>query len=577
MKKTGAQIIIELLERQGVRTIAGIPGGANLPLYDALGQSSKIRHVLARHEQAAGFMAQGIARATGEVGVCFATSGPGATNILTAIADAHLDSIPVICITGQVPTGMIGTDAFQEVDVFGMSIPVVKHSRLVKDASELLDLIPRAFQIASSGRPGPVLLDIPKDVQNQVLEFDQWPEPGRREAPAAPDPEAVAAAARMIESAKKPILYLGGGINASGAGPQALALGEKSNIPAVVTLMGLGAIPSDHRLNLGMLGMHGSRYTNLLLEESDLLIAAGVRFDDRATGKLEEFCPNAAVVHIDIDASEIGKLRHAHVGIAGDAAPALEAITSQLDARDRREWNRHVEDLKSRMPLKMPRATDPCSPYGIILETARRADENAIITTDVGQHQMWAAQAYPFRRSRRWLTSGGLGTMGFGFPAAIGAALAEPDTQVICFTGDGSFLMNIQEMATAVEEDLNVKIVLMDNQALGLVHQQQSLFYGSRHFASKFAPGTDFAAIARGFGMKAVSLGQAEDPGAALTEAMQTRGPVLIHVPLDVDEKVFPMVPPGAANRDMVDHPEEAPDLMPEFVDARVPAERASF
>ncbi len=553
MKRTGAQIIIELLERQGVRTVAGIPGGANLPLYDALGKSRLIHHVLARHEQAAGFMAQGIARATGEVGVCFATSGPGATNILTAIADAHLDSIPVLCITGQVPTGMIGTDAFQEVDVFGMSLPIVKHSRLVKDASELLELIPRAFQIASSGRPGPVLLDIPKDVQNAVVEFDEWPEPGRPAPSRLPEPASVSAAARMIDSAEKPVLYIGGGIVASGAGTQVLALAEKSSIPAVTTLMGLGAIPSDHPLSLGMLGMHGARSTNMILEECDLLIAAGVRFDDRATGKLAEFCPNARVVHIDIDASELGKLRRPHVGIAADAAPALTAIADEVQPQERAEWNARVADLRARFPLQMPRSADALSPYGIVLETARRVDDSAIISTDVGQHQMWVAQAYPFRKPRRWLTSGGLGTMGFGFPAAIGASLAEPDTQVICFTGDGSFLMNIQEMATAVEENVNVKIVLMDNRALGLVHQQQTLFYGQRYVASTFAPGTDFAAIARGFGMQAVNLGGADDPGAALTEALSQKGPVLIHVPLDVHEKVYPMVPPGAANRDMVD------------------------
>ena len=549
---TGAQITVRLLERQGIRTVAGIPGGAILPIYDALGQSSTIHHVLARHEQGAGFMAQGMARATGKPAVCLASSGPGATNLLTAIADAKLDSIPLVAITGQVPKAMIGTDAFQEVDTYGLSIPITKHNFLVSSAEELLAVIPRAFEIAASGRPGPVLVDIPKDVQTQAIEISQWPDPGRAQPTAPADPALIAQAAAMINGAERPILYLGGGVVHSGAAAAAIELAEKAGLPTVMTLMALGAMPVDHPLALGMLGMHAARYTNLALEECDLLIAVGARFDDRATGKVAAFCPQAKIIHIDIDPAELDKIKNAHIGITADVQEALQQLLPAITENQRKTWVGRSQALKAEFPFEMPDADNPRSHFGLIRTVAACLDNEATVTTDVGQHQMWVAQAYPLRRPRQWLTSGGLGTMGFGVPAAIGAALAEPQRTVVCFTGDGSILMNIQELVTAAEENVNIKIVLMDNATLGLVHQQQTLFYGERLFASQFKSSPDFIKIAQGFGIAAVDLDQAATPCAALMEAITRPGPCLIHVSIDAEQKVYPMVPPGAANRDMI-------------------------
>lgn len=549
---TGAQITIRLLERQGIRIITGYPGGAILPIYDALGQSTTIRHVLARHEQGAGFIAQGMARATGEVAVCMASSGPGATNLLTAIADAKLDSIPLVAITGQVPKAMIGTDAFQEVDTYGLSIPITKHNFLISSAEELLEVLPRAFALAASGRPGPVLIDIPKDVQMQAIEIAEWPTPGQRQEAPPADGWALSEAAAMINAAKRPILYLGGGVVHAGASELAVELAQKAGLPTVMTLMALGAMPVDHELSLGMLGMHGARYTNLALDECDLLIAVGARFDDRATGKVAAFCSQAKIVHIDIDPAELDKIKMAHIGITADVREALARLLPAVAANAREDWRQHVDALKAEHPFQMPDSDNPLSHFGLIRTVAACLDDEAIIATDVGQHQMWVAQAYPLRRPRQWLTSGGLGTMGFGVPAAIGAALAEPQRTVVCFTGDGSILMNIQELVTAAEEKVNLKIVLMDNATLGLVHQQQTLFYGERLFASQFKSSPDFVKVAQGFGIAAVDLDHAANPCAALMEAISRPGPCLIHVSIDAEQKVYPMVPPGAANRDMI-------------------------
>jgi acetolactate synthase-1/2/3 large subunit len=554
MQLNGAQLMVRLLERQGVRTIAGIPGGAILPFYDALSGSDKIRHVLARHEQGAGFMAQGMARVSGVPQVCVASSGPGATNLVTAIADACLDSIPVVVITGQVPQAMIGTDAFQEVDIYGITVPITKHNFLVRSAQELLEVVPDAFRIAMSGRPGPVLIDVPKDVQNQLITIDE----GELPAPAVADPAppldrvAIEAAAQMINAAEQPVLYLGGGVVASSAAPLAVQLAEQAGLPTTMTLMGLGAMAIDHPLSIGMLGMHGARYTNFVLEESDLLIVVGARFDDRAIGRATQFCPNAKIVHIDIDASELHKIKTAHVAIHANVKCALEALLPLVQAKPRERWLAKVDDLRTRFPMQFPGQDDPRSHYGLIHAVAGALDDEAVIATDVGQHQMWVAQAYPFRRPRQWLTSGGLGTMGFGLPTAMGAALAEPDRTVVCFTGDGSFKMNIQELATLAEEGLNVKIVLMNNNALGLVYQQQTLFYGQRLFASKYRTEPDFVKIAEGFGVPAVDLDKADDPRAALAEALQAPGPCLIHATIDREQFVYPMVPPGAANTEMI-------------------------
>jgi acetolactate synthase-1/2/3 large subunit len=549
---TGAEIAIRLLERQGVTTVAGIPGGAVLPLYDALARAGTIRHVLARHEQGAGFIAQGIARATGRPGVCIASSGPGATNLLTALADAKLDSIPLVAITGQVPRALIGTDAFQEVDTFGLSLPITKHNFLVRSARDLLRIVPAAFAIAASGRPGPVLIDIPKDVQTELVEVAEWPAPGLPAAPPAASDDALEQAASMIEAARRPILYLGGGIVAANAAPAAVALAERSAIPAVMTLMGLGCMPADHPLALGMLGMHAAPYTNHALDECDLLIAVGARFDDRATGKLAEFCPRAAVIHVDVDAAELGKLRAPELAIAADARDVLERLARRVRARRRASWLARIHALKAAHPLRMPRLDSLRSPYGLVHAVAAALDDEALVATDVGQHQMWVAQSFPLRRARQWLTSGGLGTMGFGLPAAIGAALAMPNRTVVCFSGDGSILMNLQEFATAAEQRVNVKVVLMNNRSLGLVYQQQTLFYGRRTYASEYAHALDFVALMRGFGIDAVDLDRALDPERALAAALRERGPCLIHATIATEEQVLPMVPPGAANTQMI-------------------------
>ncbi|EWG69154.1 MULTISPECIES: acetolactate synthase large subunit [unclassified Enterobacter] len=547
---TGAQLIVHLLERQGITTVAGIPGGTVLPLYDALSQSTQIRHVLARHEQGAGFIAQGMARTQGKPAVCMACSGPGATNLVTAIADARLDSIPLICITGQVPSSMIGTDAFQEVDTYGISIPITKHNYLVRDISELPQVISDAFRIAQSGRPGPVWIDIPKDVQTAEIEIDVLPEPGDRAPAPAFSAESVRDAAAMINAAKRPVLYLGGG--AINAADEIREFAEKANLPTTMTLMALGMLPKAHPLSLGMLGMHGARSTNYILQEADLLIVMGARFDDRAIGKTEQFCPNAKIIHVDIDRAELGKIKQPHVAIQGDVAEVLAQLIPQTDATDRADWRQLVADLQREFPGAIPTEGDPLSHYGLINAVAACVDDSAIITTDVGQHQMWTAQAYPLNRPRQWLTSGGLGTMGFGLPAAVGAALANPDRKVICFSGDGSLMMNIQEMATAAENQLDVKIILMNNEALGLVHQQQSLFYKQGVFAATYPGMINFIQIAAGFGLHTCDLNAEEDAHAALQAAISRPGPALIHVRIDPEQKVYPMVPPGAANTEMV-------------------------
>lgn len=552
---TGAELIVRLIARQGVDFVSGIPGGAILPVYDALARLPILRHVLARHEQGAGFIAQGAARATGQPAVCLASSGPGASNLITALADAMLDSIPIVAITGQVPKAMIGTNAFQELDVCSVAAPVCKEVLFVSHAADLLEAVPRAFRIALSGRPGPVLIDVPKDVQLESVVVDRWPEPGKADPLPYPYVVLLEQAAALINRAQRPILYLGGGIIHSGAAEAAQALAEKASLPTVCTLMALGGMATDHPLYLGMLGMHAARYTNLALEECDLLIAVGARFDDRATGKLAEFCPKAKVIHIDIDARELGKLRRPEVAMTADARLAVEALLPLVASRSNEPWLARVSELRRDYPLRLDDLSDPCSHYGLIHAVAdclKDIDPDAIIATDVGQHQMWTAQAYPLRRPRQWLTSGGLGTMGFGVPAALGAAIACPQRTVVCFSGDGSLLMNVQELVTAAEEGVNLKIVLMNNASLGLVHQQQSLFYGKRIYASRYRHGPDFYALATACGVGAVDLDMAIDVRRALHQALAEPGPMLIHASIDVERHVFPMVPPGGANRDMI-------------------------
>jgi acetolactate synthase-1/2/3 large subunit len=567
MHITGAELIIRFLERQGVATLAGIPGGTVLPIYRVLADSS-IHHVLARHEQGAAFIAQGMARVSGRAGVCLATSGPGLTNLVTAIADAKADSVPLVCLAGQVPRALIGTDAFQEVRSTRIVDSITKACFEVRSAADLVDLLPEAFRIAESGRPGPVLLDIPKDVQTEHLELQRLPDAARREAPPAPAATQIAEAARMIDAAARPVLYLGGGVTQARARDAALALAERAALPTTTTLMALGTLPPQHPLALGMLGMHGARYTNQVLDECDLLICIGARFDDRATGRADRFCPRARVIHIDADPRELGKLRRPELAILADAGAALRALAQAVKPALRVEWLSRVGALRRELPLPLPGAADPRQPYGLIRAAAQLAHPDAAISTDVGQHQMWVAQRYPFTRPERWLTSGGLGTMGFGLPAAMGAALALSETGLhqardgappgaVCFSGDGSLLMNVQELATLAELNLDVKIVVLDNAALGLVRQQQELFYQQRHMASLYAKPTALCAVAQAFGIPACDLGEAagsaDNTMAMLREAFARPGPILIRAPVAAEAMVLPMVAPGASNTEVID------------------------
>jgi len=556
MQLTGAEILIQLLEREGVRIIAGIPGGALLPVYEALARSVHLQHILARHEQAAGFIAQGIARITGKAGVCFATSGPGVTNIVTALADAKLDSIPLVCIAGQVPTHLIGTDAFQEVATIDMVRPITKACFFVRSAQELAQVVPRAFAIAEGGRPGPVLIDIPKDVQLQRCAFELSDNTSAAEPAHCVNERFLTrdydAAAALIDESKRPLLYVGGGVVKSRAQQLLRDFVAHTRIPTTTTLMALGALPPNHALNLGMLGMHAARFTNMAVDECDLLIACGARFDDRATGDPRQFAPRAKVIHIDVDAREFGKIRHPTVRLHTDAGSALNSLMKRVKRIERPEWLQRIDRLRRDHSLNMPNIDQVCSPYGIVNAIAQIAADDCIVTTDVGQHQMWVAQAFPFQRCDRWLTSGGLGTMGFGLPAAIGASLAAPDTTTICFTGDGSLLMNIQELATLAELNLNVKIIVLDNAALGLVRQQQELFYGQRYIASQFLRRTDFRRIAEGFGIAAVDLDHCNDTRTRLAETFSVLGPALIRVPINPELHVLPMVAPGKSNLEAI-------------------------
>lgn len=556
MKLTGAQIVCRLLERQGITTLSGIPGGANLPLYDAL-HESQIVHVLARHEQGAGFIAQGMARVTGRAAVCLGTSGPGATNLVTAIADAKLDSIPLVAITGQVPRALLGTDAFQEVDTFAMTLPISKHNFMVMETKDLLTVIPKAFEIAESGRPGPVVVDIPKDVLTGEVEVEEWPEPGRGTPFQECDAEAITRLAEMIRNAKRPVLYIGGGVIAANAGSDVVTLAERIGAPIASTLMALGAVPSGHPASLGMLGMHAARSTNMIMDEADLLVAIGARFDDRATGKAAEFCKHALIAHIDIDRSEIGKIKPANLALQADAGVAVIALLKHFppaSTHQRTAWMERVTELKAAYPLQM-QGVGEFHPLEFCRMLGDLLPEDAIITTDVGQHQMWMAQGFPFKQPRTWLTSGGLGTMGFGLPAAIGAALAEPGRRVVCVSGDGSILMNIQELVTLAELNLNVTTIVLNNAHLGMVRQQQELFYGGRYSQSRFHAQPDFAAAARAFGVRGYDIDgntAREAVERTLKEALSEPGPSLVNLAIHEYEMVYPMVPPGAANREMI-------------------------
>ncbi|MBN2040673.1 MAG: biosynthetic-type acetolactate synthase large subunit [Spirochaetes bacterium] len=548
MKFNGAEIIIKLLERYGVSIITGIPGSANLPMYDALYQSNKINHVLARHEQGAGFIAQGIARSTGKPAVCFATSGPGVTNLLTAIADARIDSVPVIAITGQVPISLVGTDAFQEIDTYGLTIPITKHNFFIRDVSELFYAIPEAFKIAMSQRPGPVVIDIPKNIQQQPYEFNEWPDfniPNNSPI----DKPAIIHIAEMINSSERPLIYTGGGVITSDSSAYIKEISKINSIPVTSTLMGLGSFPGDDPMFTGIPGMHGARYTNNIMMQSDLIIALGVRFNDRATGKVDEFCPDAKIIHIDIDPVEIDKIKQSTVSINGDIKEILKLLIPDLSENTRENWISFIMKQKEQHSCFIH--NDPWHPSNLIKYISRIVSADTIITTDVGQHQMWTAQSYPFRQPRTFLTSGGLGTMGFGLPAAIGASIANPGKTVICISGDGSFMMNIQELATLADLKIPVKVIIMNNHHLGLVRQQQEMFYNSHIFASKFITNPDFAKIADNFSISGYSIKQNDDL-AVLKDALLSSGPCVIDLQINHEYNVLPIVPSGEANYNMI-------------------------
>ncbi|HNY20835.1 MAG TPA: biosynthetic-type acetolactate synthase large subunit [Treponemataceae bacterium] len=585
IEATGAQIVVKLLERQGITTVAGIPGGSVLPLYDELAKSS-IRHVLVRHEQGGGFLAQGMARSTGNPAVCIATSGPGAMNLLTAIADARADSIPIVAITGQVTSSLIGTDAFQEVDTFGLSFPIAKHSVMVKSAAELLDVLPKAFSLAASGRPGPVLVDIPRDVQTQKATFESWPEPGRavrRAEQFRSSPQefasALSAAAVLLSQSAKPVLYAGGGCNSPEAASGIARLLEVFPMPVVTSLMGIGCVPRDSACLLGMVGMHGSMAANRAMHDADAVVAVGARFDDRATGLIRKFCPDAKIIHIDIDAAEVNKILPSGISVIADAESALPVLAGMIDELDserkaisaRKSWLDRLAGVRDKAEAKenarieassrAKRGTsaglgdglaDPRSFIASIPAAMRAAGidpDTAIVTTDVGQHQMWTAQRYPFSRPRQFLTSGSLGTMGFGLPAAIGAALANPGRRVVCVSGDGSIMMNIQELATLAEEGLDVTVIVLDNGALGMVRQQQELLFARNFSACLFAKSPDLAAIAAAFGLRTVD---ASEPGWE-EAAFAGRGPRFLRVRIPQEENVYPFVPAGKANVEAIE------------------------
>ncbi|MCQ2591792.1 MAG: biosynthetic-type acetolactate synthase large subunit [Treponema sp.] len=570
MKKTGAQIIVQMLENYGIKTVAGIPGGMILPVYDELNKSS-IQHVLVRQEQAAGFIAQGMTRASGVPAVCLATSGPGAMNLLTAIADARADSVPIIAITGQVNTTQIGTDAFQEADTFGLSFPITKHSILVKSTAELLTAIPKAFEVAMNGRPGPVLIDVPRDVQLKEIEFEAWPEvPAsykqniRFKTPITEYSNKIESIVQMLSDATSPVLFCGGGCNTEAAAEGIKKLLKAYEMPVVTSLMGLGCIPESSPDFIGMIGMHGSYAANVAIHDADVVIAAGVRFDDRATGVVKKFCPNAKIIHIDVDAAEVDKILKSDISIISDVEsvfPVIAQLAAEKSLKTPDEWLKKVQDMKKAdysLVLGRPeneKLTNPRELIASVPSLAKKAgfdSSKIVVTTDVGQHQMWAAQYYPVEKPRTFLTSGSLGTMGFGLPAAIGAAIAKPDCRVVCFSGDGSIMMNIQELATLAELNLPVTVIVFQNGTLGMVYQQQKYLFEKNYSASVYSKQPDLVAIAKGFGIEAVDADSNPEWYKIAFDANRKNKPCFVKVSVDSEENVLPFVPGGKANIDSI-------------------------
>lgn len=551
----GADAVIKVLAAHGVTTVFGYPGGAIMPIYDAL-YGSPVEHLLSRHEQGAAFAAVGYARASGKTGVCFATSGPGATNLITSLADALLDSVPLVAITGQVSTSVIGTDAFQEIDVLGMSLSCTKHSFMVTDINDLIPTLYRAFEIAAEGRPGPVLVDIPKDIQIAELEYKTPLQSVADEL--TPTLTALDAAAALLTQANKPILYVGGGVGMAGAVAHLREFIDVTGIPSVATLKGLGSIAHGTKGYLGMLGMHGGKGANLAVQECDLLIVVGARFDDRVTGRLASFASNAKVLHLDIDAAELGKLRQPDVAIAAELRQVLPALTDAVKGKMAiSQWQAEVEDLSRKHQWNYQHPGDLIYAPAMLRRLANKLPEDSVVACDVGQHQMWVAQHMWFRRPEDHLSSAGLGTMGFGLPAAIGAQVARPDATVVTVSGDGSFMMNVQELTTIKRRKLPVKILLIDNQKLGMVKQWQQLFFEERYSETDLSDNPNFVLMASAFDIPGRTINHADQVEQALDEMLNSSGPYMLHVAIDDAFNVWPLVPPGASNSDMMDQMEK--------------------
>ncbi|HDX8366037.1 acetolactate synthase 2 catalytic subunit [Aeromonas dhakensis] len=543
----GAQFLVQALKKQGVTQVFGYPGGAIMPVYDAL-YDGGLAHQLCRHEQGAAMAAVGYARASGQVGVCIATSGPGATNLVTGLAEALLDSVPLVAISGQVPCAAVGTDAFQEVDVLGMSLSCTKHSFMVTDVADLPQVIAEAFAIASEGRPGPVLIDLPKDVQ-----LAEVPAQSPLFAVAEPEhlnPAELTAARTLLAAAERPVLYVGGGVGMANAEQQLRKFAAATGMPAVTTLKGIGALDPDSPVYLGMLGMHGTKAANYAVQQCDLLVVVGARFDDRVTGKLEEFAPEAKVIHLDVDAAEFGKRRAAEVGITQDLKQVLPRLAMTLAIEP---WREHCANMAREYAFRYDHPGQPIYAPALLKQLSARLPESSVVACDVGQHQMWVAQHMRFTSPRNHLSSAGLGTMGFGLPAAIGAKMSRPEDEVVLVSGDGSFMMNVQELGTIRRAQLKVKMVLLDNQRLGMVRQWQELFFDGRYSETILSDNPDFVALAAAFGIPGETITCKEEIAPALDRLLASESAYLLHVAISEEENVWPLVPPGVANHQMME------------------------
>ena len=558
MELSGAEIVCESLLKEGVEVIFGLPGGAVLPLYGALSKYPDLRHVLVRHEQAAAMAADGYARSTGRVGVCSATSGPGATNLVTGIASAQMDSIPIVAITGQVPRAAIGRDAFQETDVTGITLPITKHNYLVMNVSDIAPAIKEAFHIARSGRPGPVLVDIPKDVLlDERTEF-VWPDhvnlPGYNPPGEAPQDQ-IDRAAELINQAERPVILAGHGLLISHAYKEMQQLAEKAQIPVITTLLGISSLPTDHYLNVGFPGMHGQAYSSLTIDKADLLIALGMRFDDRVTGRIKDFAPNAKVVHVDIDPSELNKNVKADAPVLGDLKPVLNQLLEKVESNVHIDWLKYVDALRAEHPLNEVPQTGELLPQYVLTQLAQATQGESIVVTGVGQHQMWAAQYCYFREPNTLITSGGLGSMGFEVPAALGAKMGRPDKVVWSVAGDGGFQMTMCDLATAVENNIDVKFAILNNGTLGMVHQWQDLFYERDYFSTVYSGNPDFVKLAEAYGISGLRVTSQEEVAGAIQQAIETPGPVLLDFVVKRGENVYPMIPAGESIHEMMERP----------------------